>query len=113
MPVDTVVKKQVVMINSDCRNLATDADLDKLRVKLLAETSVDNRIEAARKVFKSKCFTTRQIRALTELFYTDESRYRFFDAAYPHVTDTEAFKGLVELLSDPYYTGRFRAMVRL
>jgi len=111
--VDTVYRKPVVMINSDCRNQATDADLDKLRVKLLAETTVESRIEAAKKVFKTKCFTTRQIRALTELFYTDESRYKFFDAAYPHVSDTESFKGLAELLSDAYYVGRFRAMVRL
>lgn len=110
---DTAVRKGVQMINSDCRNFASDNDLDKLRVKMLAETDVEKRIEAARKVFRTRCFSTRQIRALTELFFTDESRYKFFDAAYPYVTDTEPFKALLDQLTDPYYISRFKAMVRM
>lgn len=110
---DSALKKKPVLINSDCKNFATDADLDKLRIKMLAENSLDDRIQIARKVFKTKCFTARQIKALTELFVSDKTRYAFFDAAYPFVSDSENFKALVELLSDPYYVDRFKAMVRM
>jgi len=105
--------KKTVIINSDCKNFATEADVDKLRIKLLAENDLFERIVIARKVFRTKCFATKQIRALTELFVNDKARYGFFDAAYPFVSDTENFKQLVELLTDDYYINRFKMMVRM
>lgn len=104
--------KKLSMVNSDCVNKATDADLDKLRVKMLAATSTEDRILVARKAFKAKCYYTRQIKALTELFFSDENRYQFFDAAYPFVVDTDEFKSLVTLLTEDYYISRFKVMVR-
>ncbi len=110
-PSDSTRKLQLV--NSDCRNFATEADVDKLRVKMLSENNLEERVLVAKKFFKTRCFTTRQIRALTELFPSDKTRYEFFDAAYPFVSDSYNFKELAELLTDEYYLGRFRAMVRM
>lgn len=107
-----VAPKKLSMVNSDCVNKATDADLDKLRVKMLAATTTEDRILIARKAFKAKCYYTRQIKALTELFFSDENRYQFFDAAYPFVVDTDEFKSLVKLLTEEYYINRFKVMVR-
>jgi len=109
---DSAVKK-ITIINSDCRNFASEADLDRLRVKMIAENRMEERIVVAKKYFKTKCFTTRQIRALTELFVSDKTRYEFFDAAYPFVSDSSEFKSLLDLLTDEYYIGRFKAMVRI
>lgn len=109
---DTASKKMTI-INSDCRNFATEADLDKLRVKMISENRMEERVVVAKKYFKTKCFTTRQIRALTELFVSDKARYEFFDAAYPFVSDTANFKSLLDLFTDEYYIGRFKAMVRV
>ena len=80
---------------------------------MLSESNLDERIVLARKVFRTKCFTTKQVKALTELFVNDKTRYGFFDAAYPFVSDSENFKALVELLSDDYYINRFKVMVRM
>jgi len=110
---DKKPEKKVDMINSDCKSLAADTDVDKLRIKMLAENNVDDRIAAARKYFKTKCFYTKQIKSLSELFLSDEGRYRFFDAAFPFAIDTDNFKGLVALLSDEYFVNRFKAMVRM
>lgn len=107
-----VAPKKLSMVNSDCVNKATDGDLDKLRVKMLAATTIEDRILIARKAFKAKCYYTRQIKALTELFFSDENRYQFFDAAYPFVVDTDEFKSLVKLLTEEYYINRFKVMVR-
>ena len=105
-------KKQATVINSDCKNFASDSDLDKLRVKMLAENAVDDKLVVARKYFRTKCFSVRQVKALTELFPSDESRYRFFDTAYPFVSDTENFSSLDELIENDYYKTRFKAMIR-
>lgn len=104
-----VTKPSVPFINSDCRNFATDYDVDKLRVKLLETPKDDDRILAARKVFKTRCFTTRQIRSLTEVFTTDAAKFRFLETAYPFCSDDQ-FRELSGLLADPVYIGKFRAM---
>jgi len=108
-----VASKKPELINSDCRNFATENDLDKLRIKMLTESNLDERIQIARKFFRTKCVTTRQVRALTELFVNDKTRYAFFDAAYPFVSDSSNFKSLIDLLNEEYYINRFKAMVRM
>ncbi|MEO6917406.1 MAG: DUF4476 domain-containing protein [Chitinophagaceae bacterium] len=111
-PAATTPKKSVLQIaNSDCKNFATDFDVDKLRVRLMTEYAIEDKLVAAKKVFKSRCFTVKQIRALTELFTSDETRYQFFDAAYPFVSDTSEFHTLESLILNDYYKNRFRAMV--
>jgi len=110
---DSLPKKgqgELVLVNSDCRNFASDYDVDKLRVKMLEADKDDDRIAAARKVFRSKCFTTKQVRALSEVFTSDAVKYRFFEMAYPFVSD-DHFRELSDLLVDPVYNGKFKAMV--
>jgi hypothetical protein len=97
------------LVNTDCHNFATDYDVDKLRVKLLEITKDDDKIASVKKIFKTKCFTTKQIKALSEVFTTDATRFHFFEAAYPFVSD-DRFRELIELLTDPVYNGKFRAM---
>jgi hypothetical protein len=112
-PAAAAPKPALALFNSDCTNFATEQDVDKLRVKMLAVNSTDDKIGAAKKVFKTKCFVTRYIKALSELFPNDESRFKFFEAAYPFVSDTSSFRGLVDLLSSELYVARFKAMVRM
>jgi Domain of unknown function (DUF4476) len=108
-PARTSSKSTLPFVNSDCHNFATDYDVDKVRVKMLESAKDDDRILAARKVFKTKCFSTRQIRALSEVFTTDAAKFKFLEAAYPFVSD-DHFAELSNLLADPVYSGRFRAM---
>jgi hypothetical protein len=108
-PARTPTKSTLPFVNSDCHNFATDYDVDKLRVKMLESAKDDDRILTARKVFKTKCFSTRQIRALSEVFTTDATKFKFLEAAYPFVSD-DHFAELSNLLADPVYGGRFRAM---
>jgi hypothetical protein len=96
-------------VNSDCHNFADDLDVDKLRIKMLEALKDEDRIAVARKAFKVKCFYTRHIRALSELFTTDAAKYRFFEAAWPFAAD-EHFHELSSLLADPVYNGKFRAL---
>jgi Domain of unknown function (DUF4476) len=110
--VPTAPVKKVAMINSNCRNHANEDDFMKIRKKMVAEDNDDDMVAAARKIFKTKCFTTEQVKNLGVLFLKDEGRYKFFDAAYPFVSDTDNFNSLEAQLTEEYYINRFRAMVR-
>ena len=66
----------------------------------------------AKKYFKTKCFTTYQLKNLSALFLTDAAKFRFFDAAYAFVADEVNFKTLESEMKDDYYITRFQAMVQ-
>lgn len=98
-------------INSDCKTNASDDDFFKLRKKMAAEKNDEAMVKVAKKVFKTRCFSTDQLKNLSSLFLKDEGRYNFFDAAYPFVSDTAVFPILESQLTDPYYITRFKAMI--
>lgn len=104
-PANTVTYK------TDCPDLATDEEFVKLRKKMAGEKE-DRMLGEAKKYFKTKCFSTNQVRTLGRLFETDEERYNFFDTAYKHVSNPEAFPALVSEFQDSYYSNRFKAMLR-
>ncbi len=98
-------------INSNCNGYANEEDFLKLRKKMAAENKDEEMIKVAKKSFKSKCFTTEYIKNLSALFLSDDSKYNFFDASYPFVSDSGLFYTLESLLSDAYYVNRFKAMI--
>jgi hypothetical protein len=119
-PEDTLKSKILVLpeknsssnINSDCKAFANYEDFFKLRKKMATLNSDDQMISAAKKVFKSKCFITDQIKNLSFLFLTDKGRYMFFDMAYAYTSDSGLYYTLQSQLTDPYYINRFKAMIR-
>jgi len=104
---------KLVMINSDCAKLATDNDVDKMRVKMMAEGDEQKRLAVAQKYFKTMCLYARQIKALSELFTGDASKYKFLELAYPFAADTANFKQLYDLLGDEAYVTRFKKLVKI
>jgi hypothetical protein len=104
---------KLVMINSDCVKLATDNDVDKMRVKMLPENDLQKKLAIANKYFKTMCLYAKQIKALSELFPTDEAKYKFLEMAYPFAADTANFKQLYELLTEESYVTRFKKLVRI
>jgi hypothetical protein len=108
----TTLKKKMAIPNTDCKIWASENDVDKLRVKMLAQKTDDDKLMTARKIFKQRCFSTRQIKGLSELFITEEGIYRWLDTAYPFVSDPSNFETAIDLLKDEYYINRFKAMIR-
>ncbi|MEO5682477.1 MAG: DUF4476 domain-containing protein [Chitinophagaceae bacterium] len=103
---------QPLFLNSDCKEIAFDIDIDKLRIKMLLVTTDEDRIALAKKLYKQKCLLAKQVRALSELFKNDEGKYKWLDAVYPFVSDSGNFAALGDLLKDDYYLNRFKAMLR-
>lgn len=116
-PVDSVaVEKEATqkaaVKSNNCKAVAVEDDFFKLRKRMAAANNDDAMIAEAKKTFKTKCFSTTQVRNLSALFLTDESKYKFFDAAYQYVSDLENFSTLQSTLKDEYFVNRFKAMIR-
>jgi len=113
-PVDSVGKEtasKATIKSNNCKSVAVEDDFFKLRKKMAGQNNDDAMIAEAKKTFKTKCFSTTQVRNLSALFLTDESRYKFFDTAYPYVSDLENFSTLQTALKDEYFINRFKAMI--
>jgi len=110
----------VAASNANCSSLATESDFLKLQKKMVSVTNKkmatvandEAMIDAAMKSLKVKCYSTSQIKNLSTLFLNDNGKYKFFDAAYTHVSDPDNFPSLQAELKDDYYVNRFKAMLR-
>lgn len=115
---DTVQQTPIVVaaknnspVKSQCKSTASNNDFFKLRKNMAGENTDEDMIGEAKKFFKSKCFTTEQIKNLSALFLTSAGKYQFFDAAYLHVSDQENFPSLESEIKDDYYLKRFKALI--
>lgn len=100
------------VLKNNCELFASDSDFFALRKSMAARTEDDEMVDEAKKFFKTKCFSTMQIKNLSVLFLNDDGKYKFFDAAYFYVSDVENFGSLQAELKDEYYINRFKAMLR-
>ena len=103
--------KKLTLTNSTCTKMLSDNDVDKLRRKMFTEAGYENMIDLAKKFVKGKCVTTSQVKDLSQLFLTDESRYNFFDAMYSNVLDYQSYTSLESQLLDSYYKNRLKALI--
>lgn len=111
---DDIVDRQSAKVSAlakNCTAVATDNDFFKLRKTMAAKETDEVMIQEAKKTFRTKCFTTEQIKNLSTLFLTSAGKYQFFDAAYLHVTDPQHFSSLESEIRDDYYRKRFKALV--
>lgn len=105
------VNAPLKMINSDCKSIATQSGFTNLRKKMVAASNEEGMTKIAIKAFTNTCFTTEQIKNLGGIYLKEEERYKFYVAAYPHVSDSYNFSSLEDQLTDNYYQSRFKAMV--
>lgn len=111
-PINREKTGPIAFANMNCNDFASEDDISKLHKKMAGKKEEEGMIEEAKKVFKTKCLTAEQVKNLSGLFSTDVNRYKFFDAAYAYVSDTENFASLSAELKDEYYIKRFKAMLR-
>lgn len=96
---------------NSCKAEASEADFFKLRKNMAAKEADESMIEEARKMFKSRCFSTSQVKNLSVLFLTSAGKFSFFEAAYNYVTDKSQFRSLASELSDAHYQKRFQLLI--
>lgn len=104
-------RPSVSIVNSDCKNFASENEVDKFRVRLLNDNTIEDKIKSTRRFFKNRCMTVKQVKALSELFPTDETKLLFFETSYPFVSDSGNIYMLEEMLQNNTYKVRFKDMI--
>lgn len=98
--------------NTECVNLASGEDFNRLRRRMSSETTVDKMISEAKKGAKNKCYTTIQVKNLSSLFTSDAGKLKFFQALYPLVYDYIQYPVLEKEFSESKYAEQFRGMLQ-
>ncbi len=109
---DSIAVKAAPLANPNCKGDATDADVELVSMIIKGEKDPEDALDIIKKTVKVKCVTTVQVRRLVELFESDEHRYALLDIAYRYTSDKQNFAGLANLLKDPYFVNRFKAMLQ-
>jgi len=97
--------------NRSCSAVATDKDFFNLRKKMAAMQTDDAMINESKKSFKSRCYTTEQIKNLGSLFLKESGRFQFYEAAFPFSSDQGNFVALQSDFKDNYFIYRFKKLV--
>ncbi|TMI86442.1 MAG: hypothetical protein E6H08_21040 [Bacteroidetes bacterium] len=95
----------------NCLSVASENDFLKLRKKMAAQRTEEGMISESKKVFKSKCFTTEQVKNLGNLFLNEAGKFQFYETAYPFNSDQDNFASLQVEFKDAYFIHRFKQMV--
>lgn len=96
----------------NCAESVSESDIDKLRKKIVSASGEEKMLAAVRKTIADKCITTIQVKSLSPLFPSDDSRYNFLKAVYTSVSDTENLASLDSQLIDPVYKSRYNELLR-
>jgi len=105
-------KAALKMINSDCGNIMDDATFRKMLKKVVSAKNDEGMIDAFRRQTRNYCVETSQVRTIAQLLSAEEYKYKLLDMAYAKTYDSEKYGTLENLLSDNYYKGRFKAMLK-
>ncbi len=111
----SVEKKQpepadAIKTSSNCKRMANEDDFLKLRRQMSQKDNDEGMISQAKTAFKSKCYTTAQVKYLSSMFLSNAGKYNFYEAARPFVADPENFVTLRSEIKDDYYLGKFDAL---
>lgn len=96
----------------NCNNTVANEDLNKLKRKMLSHSDDQGMIQYAVKYLNKKCISTDQVKALGQLFSSDDGRYNLYDALYTYTYDNTNYSSLSSQIIDPYYKKRFQALLR-
>ena len=95
-----------------CSVQATDEDFYKTRMHIASATTENAMILTAKAAFRTKCFSTKQVKYLDVLFLSEESRLHFLEIAKPYVYDPGNFSSLQSQFTEPIMIQRFRALLK-
>lgn len=105
-------QQQPILKANICKVNAGEKDFLAVRRKMVAKTNDEAMIEEAEKIFKTKCFTTTQVKNLGNMFLSNAGKYNFFAMAKNYVSDINNFPGLAAELKDNFYINQFNKLIQ-
>ena len=89
---------------------ATTEDFLKTRLDMAGATTEEDMLKAAKISFKTKSFTTEQVKNLGFLFLTEKGKLRFFEMAKPSISDINQFSTLSNQFTQPELIAKFSSL---
>ena len=89
---------------------ATNDDFLKTRLDMAAATNEEDMLKAAKISFKTKSYTTEQVKNLGFLFLTEKGKLRFFEMAKPVISDISQFSTLGNQFTQPELIAKFSSL---
>lgn len=103
--------EKAIKTNDNCKRVADESDFLRLRRQMAQRDNDESMIAQARSAFKSKCYTTAQVKYLSSMFLSNAGKYNFYEVAYPHVADSHNFASLESELRDQFYKDKFNTLI--
>ncbi len=104
--------EQPILKGNICKTVAGEKDFLALRRKMVAKTNDESMIAEAEKVFKTKCFTTTQVKNLGNMFLSNAGKYNFYAMAKNYISDINNFPSLSSELKDTFYINQFNKLIQ-
>lgn len=95
-----------------CNGIISREDMDAAMAKAGKLTDADEIIKVYVEAFNEKCITTTNLKKIANTLASDVSRYKLFEAAYPHTLDYYAYAELGSLIKDSYYSNKFKTLIQ-
>lgn len=108
---DTTTTANKITANNNCLNVATENDVANFAAQMQAILKVKDRLTTAAVLLKQKCYSTNQLKRLSNLYINDNGKFLFFKAAQKSVTDMQNFATLQNELSNPAIIEEFKAFI--
>ncbi len=94
-----------------CPGTMSAEEFSAVKKDISNETDIDNIIVIAKKEAAGHCFSTQQVKTILKLLRTDENRFDFFKAVYPHIYDQNNYPSLKDTFQDASYSDKMRIYV--
>ena len=94
-----------------CPNAMKDAEFETVRNTVESENDMDNVIVVAKKEAIKNCFSADQAKEIMKLLKTDDNKFEFFKAVYPHIYDQNNYVKVNATYQDKSYSEKARLYI--
>ena len=94
-----------------CPNAMDDAEFKAVKKTVSDETDMDEVLKVAKKVATTHCYSAEQVKAIMPYLKSDDNRFEFFKAVFPHIYDRNNYNTIGETFKDASYKDKIRVYV--
>jgi Domain of unknown function (DUF4476) len=95
-----------------CKELATDEHANEFKKQLTLAVIEQKMIAVAKQQLATRCYSTKQVRALSSLFITDQGKYDFLLEAWSSIADKENMISLSNVFVSKETADRFNELLQ-
>lgn len=105
-------KTQSIILPPHCKELATEEQAAEFKKQLSLAGAEQEMITIAKQQLPNRCYSTEQIRTMSSLFTTDQSKYDFLLEAWSFISDKENILSLSNVFVSKEMADRFKELLQ-